>query len=88
MILSIFPYDVIRLAHMKGALIYFFYAMIIQITVSKIELKSPSIPKFLPIIGLIVVMNYLLFVSFEMAEIISESFRILACFFEWMGYFP
>jgi len=43
--------------------------------------------KYLPLIGLIVVLTYVLFVSFEISVLLSNNFRMLACFFEWMGYF-
>ena len=38
-------------------------------------------------IGVVVIAFYMLFLGFEISEIISESFRLLACFFEWMAYF-
>ena len=63
---------------MIGAFIYFFSVVIIQITISKIELGFKSVPKYLPIIGLIVVLNYILFLGFEISEIAFESFRYLA----------
>ena len=86
-ILSIFPYDVLRIMHMLGAFIYFFSVVIAQITISKMELKVENIPKYLPTVGLAVIAFYFLFLGFEISEIISESFRLLACFFEWMAYF-
>ncbi len=86
-ILALFPYDVLLTMHMLGAFVYFFSVIIIQISISKMELKAENMPKYLPIIGLIVVMNYVLFLVFEISEIISEIFRFLACFFEWMSYF-
>jgi len=83
------PHDISRPLHLLGALTYFIGVVFIQISISRIELKVGNIPKYLPLLGFIVVACYLLFLSFEISELISgsESFRLLACFFEWMAYF-
>lgn len=86
-LLAIFPHDVLLIMHMLGAFVYFFSVVIIQISFSKMELKTENMSKFLPIIGLVVVMNYVLFLGFEISEILSDVFRLLACLFEWMAYF-
>ena len=54
-ILSIFPHDVLRIMHMLGAFIYFFSVVIVQITISKRELRAENIPKYLPYVGLAVI---------------------------------
>ena len=86
-IIALNPHDVSRMFHMIGAFIYFFGVVIIQVKISKMELNAEGIPKYLPLIGLVVVVNYALFISFEISEIISDLFRLLACFFEWMALF-
>ncbi len=86
-IIALNPHDVSRMFHMIGAFIYFFGVVIIQVKISKMELNAEDIPKYLPVIGLVVVVNYALFLSFEISEIISDLFRFLACFFEWMALF-
>ena len=86
-IMSVFPYDISRLLHLLGAFTYFFSAVIIQALIAKIEFKTSNMLKYLPLIGLIVVLTYVLFVSFEISVLLSNNFRMLACFFEWMGYF-
>jgi hypothetical membrane protein len=86
-ILALNPHDISRLFHMLGAFIYFIGVVIIQINISKVELRVENIPRYLPLIGFIVVACYVLFLGFEISEIISESFKFLACFLEWMAYF-
>jgi len=86
-IIALNPHDVSRMFHMIGAFIYFFGVVIIQVKISKMELNAEGIPKYLPLIGLVVVVNYAFFISFEISEIISDLFRLLACFFEWMALF-
>jgi len=81
------PHDTSRLLHMLGAFTYFIGVVVIQVNITKIELKTENIPKYLPIVSIAVVMCYILFLSFEISELISEFFKILACFFEWMAYF-
>ena len=72
---------------MLGAFTYFIGVVVIQVNITKIELKTENVPKYLPIVSIAVVMCYVLFLSFEFSELISESFKFLACFFEWMAYF-
>lgn len=86
-ILALNPHDISRIFHMFGAFIYFIGVVIIQINISKMELKTEGIPKYLPVIGIIVIACYVLFLSFEISELASESFKLLACFFEWMAFF-
>ena len=81
------PHDTSRVLHMFGAFTYFIGVVVIQVNITKIELKTESVPKHLPIVSISVVICYVLFLSFEILEIISESFKFLACFFEWMAYF-
>lgn len=86
-VLALNPHDISRLFHMIGAFIYFIGVVVIQINISKMELRAENIPKYLPLISLVVVACYALFLSFEISEIILESFKFIACFFEWMAYF-
>ena len=86
-VLALNPHDISRLFHMLGAFVYFIGVVVIQINISKMELKAENIPKYLPILGILVVACYVLFLGFEISELISESFKLLACFFEWMAYF-
>jgi hypothetical membrane protein len=86
-VLALSPHDISRLSHMLGAFVYFIGVVVIQINISKMELKIENIPKYLPFLGILVVTCYVLFLGFEISELISESFKILACFFEWMAYF-
>lgn len=86
-LIALNPHDIARIPHMIGAFTYFIGVVVIQINISKMELKIKSIPKVLPIIGLSVIVCYILFLGFEISELISDSFRLLACFFEWMAYF-
>jgi len=86
-IIALNPHDISRMLHLTGAFIYFFGVVIIQINLSQMELKVESMPKYLPASGFLVVINYALFISFEVSEIISSIFRLLACFFEWMALF-
>ena len=81
------PHDISRPFHLFGAFTYFIGVVVIQINISRMELKVKNIPKYLPFVGLLVVACYLLFLGFEISELISESFKLLACFFEWMAYF-
>jgi len=86
-ILALNPHDISRLFHMLGAFVYFIGVVVIQINLSKMELKAENIPKYLPLVGILVVACYVLFLGFEISELISESFKLLACFFEWMAFF-
>ena len=86
-VLALNPHDISRIFHMLGAFIYFIGVVVIQINVSKMEIKTENIPKYLPIVGILVVVCYILFLGFEISELISESFKLLACFFEWMAFF-
>ena len=86
-LIALNPHDISRLFHMIGALIYFIGVIVIQINISRMELKAENIPKYLPSIGFLVVACYILFLGFEISELISESFKLLACFFEWMAFF-
>lgn len=81
------PHDISRLFHLLGAFTYFIGVVVIQINISRMELKIKNIPKYLPFVGFLVVACYLLFLGFEISELISEYFKLLACFFEWMAYF-
>ena len=81
------PHDISRPFHLLGAFIYFIGVVVIQINISRMELKVKNIPKYLPFVGFLVVACYLLFLGFEISELISEFFKLLACFFEWMAYF-
>jgi hypothetical protein len=86
-LIALNPHDISRLFHMLGAFIYFIGVIVIQINISRMELKVENIPKYLPLVGFLVVACYVLFLSFEISELISESFKLLACFFEWMAFF-
>ena len=86
-VLALNPHDISRLLHMLGAFVYFIGVVVIQINISKMELKTENIPKYLPFLGILVVACYVLFLGFEISELISESFKLLACFFEWMAFF-
>lgn len=86
-VLAIFPHDVFRFGHMMGSLVYFVSVVIIQINISKLELRIESIPKYLPTIGLFVVVSYVAFLTFEISEIIFEGFRYVAIVLEWLAYF-
>ncbi|NVM19559.1 MAG: DUF998 domain-containing protein [Candidatus Lokiarchaeota archaeon] len=86
-LIALNPHDISRLFHMLGAFIYFIGVVIIQINISRMELKVENIPKYLPFVGFLVVACYVLFLGFEISELISEAFRLLACFFEWMAFF-
>ena len=81
------PHDVSRPLHLLGAFTYFIGVVVIQVNIYKMELKAENVPKHLPIVSLFVVACYVLFLSFEISELISEFFKFLACFFEWMAYF-
>lgn len=85
--LAAFPHDVFRLGHMLGSLIYFLSVVFIQINISKLELRMESVPKYLPVLGIVVVVSYVLFLTFEISEIIFEGFRYVAIFLEWLAYF-
>jgi hypothetical membrane protein len=88
-ILALFPYDISLLLHMSGALVYFISVIILQSLMAKIELKTPGVPRYLPLLCIAVVSTYILFVGFEISAkvVVSESLMNFACFFEWMGYF-
>jgi hypothetical membrane protein len=86
-LIALNPYDISRSLHLLGAFTYFIGVVVIQVNIAKIELKDRTIPKILPTTGIVVIMCYVLFLSFEISEIISESFKLVACFFEWMAYF-
>ena len=86
-VLALNPHDISRVFHMLGAFIYFIGVVVIQINIARMELKTENIPKYLPIVGILVVACYILFLGFEISELISESFKLLACFFEWMAFF-
>jgi len=85
--LALNPHDISRPLHMLGAFVYFIGVVVIQVNISRMELKIENVPKYLPIVGILVVACYVLFLGFEISELISESFKLLACFFEWMAYF-
>ena len=85
--LATLPHDIFRLGHMLGSLIYFVSVVIIQINISKLELRMKGIPKYLPVLGIFVVVSYVLFLTFEISEIIFEGFRYVAIFLEWLAYF-
>ena len=86
-LIALNPHDISRLFHMTGAFIYFIGVIVIQVSISRMELKVKSIPKYLPFVGFLVVVCYALFLGFEISELISEAFKLLACFFEWMAFF-
>jgi hypothetical membrane protein len=86
-VIALNPHDISRLLHILGAFTYFIGVVVIQVNISKMELKAENVPKYLPVIGLAVITCYVLFLGFEISELISETFRLLACFFEWMAYF-
>ena len=86
-IIGLNPEDISRTLHLIGSAIYFFGVVIIQISISKQELKIVSIPRFLPITGLSVVACNAIFIVFEISELLANIFRLLACFFEWMALF-
>jgi len=86
-VLALNPHDISRLFHMLGAFVYFIGVVVIQINLSKMELKAENVPEYLPLVGILVVACYVLFLGFEISELISESFKLLACFFEWMAFF-
>ena len=85
--LAVFPHDVFRIGHMLGSLIYFVSVVIIQINISKLELRLKNTPKYLPILGILVVISYVLFLTFEISEIAFEGFRYIAIALEWLAYF-
>ena len=87
MVLALNPHDISRLLHMLGAFVYFIGVVVIQVNISKMELRAENVPKYLPIVGILVIACYVLFLGFEISELVSESFKLLACFFEWMAYF-
>ncbi len=86
-LIALNPHDISRLLHMLGAFLYFIGVVVIQINISRMELKVENIPRYLPLVGFLVVVCYVLFLGFEISELISESFKLLACFFEWMAFF-
>jgi len=86
-VLAVFPHDVFRIGHMMGSLVYFVSVVVIQVNISKLELRIKSIPRYLPAIGLSVVVSYVLFLTFEISEIIFEGFRYVAIVLEWFAYF-
>jgi len=86
-VLALNPHDISRLLHMLGAFVYFIGVVVIQVNISKMELRAENVPKYLPIVGILVIACYVLFLGFEISELVSESFKLLACFFEWMAYF-
>lgn len=86
-VLALNPHDISRPLHMLGAFVYFIGVVVIQVNISKMELRAENVPKYLPFVGILVVACYVLFLGFEISELISESFKFLACFFEWMAYF-
>lgn len=86
-VLALNPHDISRLFHMLGAFIYFIGVVVIQLNVYKMEVKAENIPRYLPFVSILVVACYVLFLGFEISELISEAFKLLACFFEWMAYF-
>ena len=81
------PHDTSRFFHLLGAFTYFICVVIIQTFFFKMELKAEDIPKYLPFVSILVVVVYFAFLSFEMLELVSESFRAIACFLEWMAFF-
>ena len=86
-LIALNPHDISRMFHMLGAFTYFIGVVVIQVNISKMELKAEDVPRYLPIVGLSVIACYVLFLGFEISELVSDSFKILACFFEWMGFF-
>jgi hypothetical protein len=86
-VLAVFPHDVFRIGHMIGSLVYFVSVVIIQVNVSRLELRIKNIPKYLPVLGIIVVVSYVMFLTFEISEIIFEGFRYVAIVLEWLAYF-
>jgi len=86
-LIALNPHDISRPFHLVGALTYFIGVIVIQVNISRMEIKVKSIPKYLPFVGFLVVACYGLFLGFEISELISEAFRLLACFFEWMAFF-
>ena len=85
--LAVFPHDVFRIGHMLGSLVYFVSVVIIQVNVSRLELRIKNMPKYLPVLGIIVVVSYVMFLTFEISEIIFEGFRYVAIVLEWLAYF-
>ncbi len=86
-VLAVFPHDVFRIGHMLGSLIYFVSVVIIQLNVSKLELRINNLPKYLPVLGILVILSYVLFLTFEISEIAFEGFRYIAIALEWLAYF-
>ena len=86
-VLALNPHDISRLFHMLGAFVYFIGVVVIQVNISKMELKADNIPKYLPFVGFLVIACYVLFLGFEISELALESFKFVACFFEWMAFF-
>jgi hypothetical membrane protein len=85
--LAVFPHDVFRIGHMLGSFVYFFSVVIIQVNVSRLELRMKNIPKYLPVLGITVVVSYVMFLTFEISELIFEGFRYVAIALEWFAYF-
>ena len=85
--LAVFPHDIFRIGHMLGSLVYFVSVVIIQFNVSKLELRMKSLPKYLPVLGILVILSYVLFLTFEISEIVFEGFRYIAIALEWLAYF-
>ena len=85
--LAVFPHDLFRIGHMIGSLVYFVSVVIIQVNVSRLELRIKNIPKYLPVLGIIVVVSYVMFLTFEISEIIFEGFRYVAIALEWLACF-
>ncbi len=85
--LASFPHDVFRIGHMLGSLVYFVSVVIIQINISKLEMRINNMPKYLPALGILVVVSYMMFLTFEISEIVFEGFKYIAIGLEWMAYF-
>ncbi|MHA2392684.1 MAG: DUF998 domain-containing protein [Promethearchaeota archaeon] len=86
-VLALNPHDISRMFHMLGAFVYFIGVVVIQVNISKMELKVDKMPKYLPFVGFLVIACYVLFLGFEISELALESFKYIACFFEWMAFF-
>ncbi|MHA1914181.1 MAG: DUF998 domain-containing protein [Promethearchaeota archaeon] len=86
-VIALNPHDISRLFHMLGAFVYFIGVIVIQVNISKMELKVDNMPKYLPFVGFLVIACYALFLGFEISELAFESFKYVACFFEWMAFF-
>ncbi len=81
------PYTLSLMLHISSALIYFFGSVIGQLLIIQIELKTPRIPNYLAIFGLIVVMTYAAFFVLEIMVLAAPTInKVLSVVTEWLSY--